>query len=232
MTSQYLTTFFTTLAQVSFTLSGFLAIAIAGDNKRRDYWFGNESRSLFIYVSFLLLLFPGFVSLGGLIPPYSKTSIPSWPYASLFLGLIYSLLTISFSIRRKKLKDLKEFERLENKYFKVIPEMGFYGYGLMIFGVLEYVAYHTSSAIVYSKEDTWLGMILFLSLMTSAVNAVLFLRANEMPKEEPKVDLSKYQPEQLIGLNQKANSGLNVVSVLLISAISFFVGLFLKQRIK
>jgi len=75
MTSQYLSTFFTTLAQVSFTLSGLMAIAIAGDSKRRDYWFGNEPRSLFVYISFLLLFLPGFVSISGLIPPYSKTSI-------------------------------------------------------------------------------------------------------------------------------------------------------------
>src|SRR5215216_6208508 len=102
MASSSLLTFFGTLAQVSFTVSGLMAVAIAGDSKRRDYWLGHESRSLFVSLSFLILLLPGFISIGGLIPPTSDGNIPSWVSVCFILGLLYLTLAIVFFFRKRK----------------------------------------------------------------------------------------------------------------------------------
>ncbi len=104
MASTTILTLFTTLAQVSFTVSGLMAVAIAGDSKRRDYWFGHEARSLFVYKSFLLLLLPGFVSIGGLIPSAGK--VPSWVFVTLFWGYFILYLLSSLGSEEKSLPNL------------------------------------------------------------------------------------------------------------------------------
>lgn len=231
MTSS-LITLFSTLAQVSFTVSGLMAVAIAGDSKRRDYWFGNESRSLFVYITFLLLLLPGFFSIGGLIPTPSNLNIPSWTYTSLSLGILYLLLFITYFFRKKKLAEPEEFERLETKFFKVIWELGTYGIGMVLLGGFGYSTFYTSSVHNYDLLKIGVGIMLLLLTMIGALNSVILLRENNLPIQISEKINSLTPLEQIGNSNQKKNSNSNIYTVLIISIFAFVIGLFINQKSK
>jgi len=54
-----LTTFFSAVATISFTVAGFIFLAIAGDGEIRRYWFGNYHRRLLAFASLLVVVLPG-----------------------------------------------------------------------------------------------------------------------------------------------------------------------------
>jgi hypothetical protein len=226
--SSTILTLFTTLAQVSFTVAGLMAVAIAGDGDRRDYWFRHEARSLFVYVSFLLLLLPGFVSIGGLIP--STYKVPSWAFVTLFLGLLYSALAITFGVRKRKLAEAAEFRRLEKKYLGTISELGFYGFAtLFIAAVGGAGAYKASPA--YNLAETGLGALLFLSVLSGAVLSVGLLRnTEELNKISPETHGAKLTEVDSDLLNKERVTGPYVIISLLIAIIAFLMGVFAKSE--
>lgn len=156
-----------------------MAVAIAGDNNRREYWFGNESRSRFVYISFLLLILPGIVSIGGLIP-INENKIPSWPFGTLFFGLIYFGLAITFSISKRKLDDPEEFKKLERNILNVTWEMGVDGFVMIVSSVLGIMAMLVINQEFYSGTETAIGIWLLLSVFTSAINSIVLLRTNDI----------------------------------------------------
>lgn len=223
---------FTTLAQVSFTVTGLLAIAIAGDNKIREYWFKHQSRSFYVQISFLLLLLPGFVSIGSLITISSKTNIPTWPYAGMIFGLIYSSLAIGFFFRKKNLADPGEFRRLEHKFFKVIPDMGIYGLALIFLSLFGLSAYYSATRINFDQIQIGFGVLLVFSVLSSTATSIILLRAYELPmnvREETNIIAF---PDPSVGNNRKADSDIYIITALLIAVISFVIGLFVNQRSK
>ena len=224
-----LTTFFTTLAQVSFTISGLMAVAIAGDNERREYWFGHQARSFFVYICFLLLLLPGFVSIGGLIPPF-QDNIPSWPLAAFVLGLIYIALSVSFFFKKKKLTEPDEFKRLEKNFSKVNSEMSFYGIFMIILGVFGFSSHYINSVKIYGQQEPLLGILLFFSMFSGAINSVDLLRTNETSNNEKKEISPIPSSEQPETLNQKGNQEPVVLIALLTALIAFLIGLIFRQK--
>lgn len=229
MESQKMLTLFTTLAQVSFTISGLLAVAIAGDSKRRDYWFVNKSRSLFVYLTFLILLLPGFISVGGLIP--LTYIIPSWVVVSFLFGLLYFLLAITMYFRKRKLADVDEFKRLEKNIFKVNSEIGLLGMGMLIASIYGGFWSYTSPSIEYPNTEGWLGLILFYATVSGAISSVIFLRASEPENLDNKDKfLSPEFTESPTRQTQKTDSGFYAVISLLIAIIAFLIGVFFKTR--
>lgn len=59
--------FFSTIAQVSFTIVGLFFVAITLDSETRDFWFNQKPHDRYTYLNFLVMLLPGFLALGGLI---------------------------------------------------------------------------------------------------------------------------------------------------------------------
>jgi len=232
MASPFLSTLFTTLAQVSFTVSGLMAVAIAGDSKRRDYWFGHEARSLFVYISFLLLLLPGFVSIGGLIPPSIKTTIPSWPFTTFVLGVLYSTLAVVFFFRKRKLAEPEEFKRLEQRFSKVNSEMGLFGFAMIFVSVGGYSGYYTASNLTYSQAETLVGIILFIAMMSGAVASVVLLRVNDeiSNKVIKQTEITRLPDPSSVVESQGSNSNTYLFTTLSIAAIAFLVGLLIKIR--
>lgn len=221
-------TLFTTLAQVSFTVSGLMAVAIAGDEKRRDYWFGHEARSLFVYIGFLLLLLPGFISIGGLIP--STMRVPAWVFVTMSLGLLYMALAVTFWFRKRKLAEAGEFRRLERKYFGSISELGFYGFAVFFIAAAGGVwALSTSSA--YSKAETWLGIMLFLAELSGAVLSIGLLRNTEkLDKVRNETDVIKVHENTSDHVNKERLTGPYVIISLLIAIIAFLMGVFVNSE--
>jgi len=174
-----LSTLFTTLAQVTFTVAGLMAIAIAGDSKRRDYWFSHEARSLFVYQSFLFLLLPGFVSLGGLIPSSPDNDSSSWIFSSLIFGFLYALLSLEFFKRKRKLKEPKEFNKLVTKISNVSRDMFTYGITLFFLSIIGIGAFYAESIKNQFQMGIFLGVVLILAIFSSTVNSVILLRAND-----------------------------------------------------
>ncbi|MBI5354475.1 MAG: hypothetical protein HZB50_17680 [Chloroflexi bacterium] len=230
-TSSSLVSFFTTLAQISFTVAGLMAIAIAGDSKRREYWLENKSRSLFVYINFLILLLPGFISIGGLIPQSPNTVFTAWMFTALSFGLLYSNLAVIFFFRKRKLDDPEEFKRLEKRFFKVNLEMGILGWAMIISSIGGYAACYTLSITDYSNAETYLGIMLFLAMTNGAITSVTLLRANELPSNEREDIGAISQPRQnLIIERSNSNSSLFVFTTLIVAIIAFLIGIFTKNR--
>ena len=232
MTTQFLSSLFTTLAQVSFTLTGLLAIAVAGDNYRRVFWFGDKSRSTFISICFLLLVLPGFVSIGGLIVPPFETRIPTWPIATIILGSAYFLLSFFYTYIRKKLAEPEEFKKLGKSLFVVIFEMGFYGFFMIIFGAWGYFFYSKFPIANHNPAETLMGILLFVIIFSAVLISFRLLQTPEQPaKLSENINIIPPSSRSIV-VNQKTNAGINVITALLIAVISFGAGLFLKTRSK
>jgi len=142
------------------------------------------------------------------------------------------MLAINFFVRRKKLIETEEFNRLEKKFFSANPEMGINGILLVFLAIFGYSAYHTSAIIIYGQIETWLGIFLVFSIISAVANSINLLRTNELPKilYEEKYTTSLSKPSDAV--NRKANSGIKVITLLLIAEISFVVGLLMNHRRK
>jgi len=229
MTSPSLTTLFNTLAQVSFTISGLMAVAIAGDSKRRDYWFGHEARSLYVRISFLLLVLPGFISIGGLIP--LPGIIPPWPIVTGFYGAIYFILSINFYFMIRKFSEPEEYKRLEKKFSKVNTEMGVFGLSMIVIGLIGFGNFVTPSVDISSFLETVIGMLLFFGTVFGAIAAINLLKANELHSdvddEFPKPDQTK---QHSLVVDQNPNVNRIVGFSLLAGIIGILIGIFVNDR--
>ena len=230
MFSSNLTTMFSTLAQVSFTVSGLMAVAIAGDADRRNYWFGDKARSLFVYISFLLLLLPGFISVGGLIPSYSE-KIPSWPYIAFFWGFLYLMLSITFFFRKKKAVRFDEFSRLEKEYAKVNTEMGSVGIVITILAIFNWGGYMISSQSTINQTETLLGITLWILTITSIIQSVDFLRSNEQASiQNNESNLTKSNEPSIHKADENKSVVIFIVGALVIAIIAFITGLIIDHK--
>ncbi len=217
------------MAQVSFTVSGLMAVAIAGDSKRRDYWFGHRSRSLFVYISFLILLLPGFISIGGLIP--SNGEVPSWIFVTFFFGLLYMMLAVTYFFQKRKLAEPEEFKRLEKRFSKVNSELGFYGLAIFLASIWGWINIYIAATTEYEKAETWLGVVLFFATISGALASVILLRANEeTPDTTNSGNAVAILPKNKTFEEQDSRSGFYILISLLFSIIAFMIGLFLRSK--
>ena len=223
---------FSVLAQVSFTISGLLAIAIAGDADHRNYWFNDKTRSLFLYFNFLLLLLPGFISVGGLIPSYSK-KVPTWPYIAFFWGVIYIILSIIFFFRKKKAVRLDKFARLEKKYSKINTELGFFGIITVIIAAFSWGGYMEASQSTINQTEMLLGVILWISTLSSVLQSVDFLRSNkEDSKRNNENNIDKLDEKTVQMPFKNKGKDIFIVTSLIVTIIAFVAGLIVDHRNK
>lgn len=74
VTLEKLTNLFGTIAQVSFGIAGLLFVALTIDEQRKKRWFDPKHVS-FAAIGFLMVVYPGFVSLLGLIPNMTSRNL-------------------------------------------------------------------------------------------------------------------------------------------------------------
>lgn len=164
--------FFSTVAQVTFTLAGLLLIALAGDNKSRRFWFGHEPRAIFAYISFTLVVMPGIFSIGSLVFTAPSSSdkiiilIPSWPFAAVLTGIFYWFLSGLISDSKNKIRDDPEFLRLD-KILSVV-------HGIRTFAVL-FIFLGLYGAIEYWTKPSSLELMIFEIVMGTFVSLVVLL---------------------------------------------------------
>lgn len=98
---------FGTMAQVSFSLAGLLFVALTIDEQRKKRWFDPKNVA-FTAMSFFMIVFPGFISLWGLIPNMTQRN------TSFFAIFLYGISTIFWWI--KKLTTIKEIRAERSKW--------------------------------------------------------------------------------------------------------------------
>jgi MFS family permease len=222
-----LETLFTTLAQVSFTVSGLMAVAIAGDSNRRDYWFGHKSRSFFVYINFLLLLLPGFISLSALITEINGR--PSWTVSAILLGLLFGALSISFFFRKRKLSEPNEYKRLEGKFSKVNREMGLYSVALIFLGVFGYHSYDITLGIKTVYAELWTGILLVSMVITSSLNSVIFLQTNTETEGNKETE-TPFIEEKTEPTDKNDSIGINIIYSLFLAFAFFLIGIVIDRK--
>jgi len=199
-----------------------LAIAVAGDSKRREFWFTNESKSLFIYRNFLLIFFPGLISVGGLTPLSSIISIPPWIITTFVISLI-------FIIFHRKIKNKKETRELEKRNSVILNplEIGLCG---IILSILAFIAAWVNSEKIYAIYEASFCVILLFSVISGTfftIQLICFDEAEKVRKEDETKKERSDQPnlvEQINIVDGKFKSGLYVLLGLILAVLGFIAG--------
>lgn len=177
-----LSALFETVAQVSFTVAGLMLVALAGDSERRKFWFQNKSRAIYALLKLLLLLLPGILSVGGLIAPTPRNlggvfrRVPSWPLASVFIGIVYLLESMWLSRLRR------EGDVAFRKVEQVLGETGMtrvtvlLGVLLSFASVFGWFGYRHSQRVLIAQASDLLGVLLSLSVLIGTIDSVLLFR--------------------------------------------------------
>ncbi len=174
-----MSTFFTTIAQISFTIAGLIIVALAGDSETRHYWFGNRHRRLFAHTTLSLVLLPGLVSIFSLIPLY--TPYPSWLFSTGILGCIF--VSLSIYISRLAKTETRQTELNLKLQSSLLSSEGCILSGVAIFAL---IMFHIKADglwenFYYSK--ILLTFILSLFVMTSAYSVIELLNSFEDSKK-------------------------------------------------
>lgn len=231
LTSSFLTNLFNTFAQVSFTVAGLLVLAIAGDSNQRTYWFGNEARSVYARQTILILLLPGFISLGGVIPPLTENSIPTWPFSAGLFGLIYLLLAIDYRIRRRKLHDPSEYRRLVTMFSNVNTEMAFFGSSSLFVAILGYFSYRALEQVQYGIFEIALGIFFSTSVVTGALASIAFLKlSKEVDNPESNIQTNENTEILDASTNVDSNGLLYALASIIVALFFFMLGLIINIR--
>lgn len=107
---------FGTTAQVSFGIAGLLFVALTIDEQRKKRWFDSKNVA-FAAMSFLMIVFPGFISLWGLIPDMPQISTP------LFAIFLYGVATISWWFRKNTSIKETRAERSKWKWLQRVSDI-------------------------------------------------------------------------------------------------------------
>lgn len=96
---------FTIIAQVSFAIAGLLFLAITISEQRTKYWLDGENVN-FLGQTFLMIVFPGFISLFGLVPHMHPT-----PLAASAIAFYFTLFLFRYQENRRASKIKAEHSR-------------------------------------------------------------------------------------------------------------------------
>ncbi len=228
--SSYLITFFTTMAQVSFTATGLLTVAIAVDVETRQYWLGNRSRRVFAFDHLFLILWPGFISLGGLIPPGFINAIPAWPYATVVIGLFYVIvLANSYAVYRKR-EDRHELQKLLKIFSNPVVIILIYSIVLFYLCLSGYLSYMRTPEKALMEESA-LAVILTALTAHAVLAAALMLRPlDNVSKQSSSSAAPIDQPSLPSSKTASQNSSLSTATFML-AAISLILGILLSHLI-
>ncbi len=192
-----LTTLFATIAQVSFGLIGFLAIAIAGDRHRLSFYYGDADRRMAMFYSFAFLIQPGLISIGGLLPPLTANSIPNWPLTAVIAGLIgivtiYDKYTIKDIIRRDFFSEEKK--KFGQQHFGSRGVLLLISVAYMFFGGWS-MHYRSSGETLDISDGTLIGIFLIQGIVIGASQAfrlLIFPAEHSRKWHKPEGDQNDY----------------------------------------
>lgn len=208
-----LTSLFTAVAQVTFTLAGLLAIAVVGDEHNRRFWLGLEPRAVFVFLSFMFLLIPGVFSIGGLVFSSSNAklaqAIPAWPFSAAIAGGLYWLMVLFLNLglrSARRLRDRLEFRRLDNQ-ITITRGYRYIGSGFLLFAGLGFYQYgHLDSLLQIEHADLAIGAYLTIVVLTEVVISVQFFRFDTEAKGETTSTVDS-QPTEITLSTQSGASG-------------------------
>lgn len=243
---------FSTVAQVAFTLTGLMFIAVAGDPENRKFWLGYRPRAVFVYICFMMLLLPGLLAIGGLIFTSSSSNdklvviAPSWPIAAAAIGSLYLYVSRLISGWKNQPQDYKELLRLDKK-LPVIGLLSLLGLAFILLAILGGVGYLVKASVVYSAYvEIAMGVFLGMAACLGGLIAIQFLRFDYELKEPPtgneddpsqrtalKMNIDAPQePTSVVVRDDASVKRSFAVLAILLALMAFVVGALLPRRTK
>lgn len=223
--------FLSTIAQVSFTIVGLFFVAITSDFETRNFWLSRMPYNRYTYLTFLVMLFPGFMALTSLVS-VDVNKFPAWIIAAIIFFLIYSWIYIQFR-GLKKHQDYKEISQLEYKldisglallhtvFLSVIPLLGL-------------LSYFKHDIISLEILEIILRIYLSLSVLSGVLPVIVFSR--ELPENRFKIEsasqievrseIVSYEKPVLKEQKQKNNSLFFIITALL----AFIIGWLFRNK--
>jgi len=164
-------TLFSTVAQISFTILGLFFVVLTVDSETRTRWFNQNPENHYMRLNFLVMLVPGFLSLGGLIN-LGEGIFRSWIVAS-FILFSLSLLTY---IQLRKLKKEPGYKRIANLETRLnISNIALTNaiafLALSIFG---FASSYAHDFIHLAQQEEILKTFVVLSLVDSILPVIVF----------------------------------------------------------
>jgi hypothetical protein len=221
---------FSTVAQITFTIVGLFFVALTVEPESRDFWFSNKINSRFVAINLIFMLLPGFLALGGLLPPLY--SLHSWPIMNISWSFAYWII-LRRLFQMKKLGELHHLKALEEEMDFLTSCRLTIGF-LILVTILGIYSYFAPSLATFT--DFLFSIFLFASIVASISPVSAFLRAylaNKpyvSPANRPTTDFQSEHSEfsKKFGKSE-AQSSFDVFLVLLFSAVAFLVGLLIRK---
>jgi hypothetical protein len=226
-------TFFSTVAQISFTIVGLFYVAITLDSATRDYWFGQYPHSRYAYINFLVMLMPGFLSLGGLVIVGNEKIMPSWPFAGIFLCLVYGSFYFGLRKLRKdpNFAQIVEIERELNIANTVFWDTVF----LLALSIFGFSSSYVNNTSTLGQQEFGLKVLISFSIIGSTLSIIIFTRAfaeinrNSSIKSIVVAHTEIEKPSNKVYGDKAKNSGIIAILALITALIAFLAGWFLNK---
>jgi hypothetical protein len=249
---------FTTIAQVSFALTGLVFLALTLNDTTREFWF-SETNSAYVNLNLATLILPGIISLGGLIPQVPFLKIPSWVWMTLFIGLLYLYLAFRTAFITRNIR-YKGFPKIEKQFGDVRFGLWIYSLHMILvsLGSIFLYAYETTScslftiaipSFVTSQQPTnnipclqllesAIGLNLVIIVFTGMGTIYRFVRSYSEIKQSNELktvekvesnDAANFHAEIEPAANEKLSNS-NILAIMLIGLIGLIAVLFHKSN--
>lgn len=174
---------FSTVAEISFTLLGFLILVFTIDTKSRKFWFRQYPQSRYAYINILFMIMPGFLALGGLLPSISD-KLPAWVVVNIFAFIFYFLFTIEL-YKIKKSPEYKKISIYEERLDITKTAIS----NLVLLGLLTLIAifaFVSNNTSIFSFAHFFFGFLLVSFIITGIVPVVVFFKVSAENKKKPR----------------------------------------------
>lgn len=222
-------TLFSTVAQISFTIVGLFFVAITVDPDSKDFWLGDKTLSQYVTVIFFMMLLPGLISIGWLIP-FSLFSIPASLYVTgtSFFVYCYVYFDLLKFYKSSAYKQIANFETSLDA--KGILKFNIIGLVVLI-GASMYISFVDNS--LNNSLSSAIGIYLFVLILSSVIPPYVFLRKSAESKRQKEVlnnNGSITPVNKPVDHLSSDTKGIFYLVVLLGALISFIMGRFLSKN--
>lgn len=165
--------FLSTIAQVTFTIVGLFFVAITSDVESRDFWLGRMPYNRYTYLNFLIMLFPGFMAVTGMVSA-ELNKFPAWTMAGMIFFFVYFWVYRQF----RSLKMHSDYPKISHLEYKLdISTIAFFHSLFLLFiplsGLLSYISNNSNLLINFEYV---LRIYLSLSVVSGVLPAMVFAR--------------------------------------------------------
>lgn len=215
--------FFSTISQITFTVIGLFFVSVTFDAETRKFWFYEKFYSRYTYFTFLVMLFPGFLSIGGLVSA-KENEFPAWTITGLIFLFIYIWVFLEF----RKLKKSYEYKKIKELEYSldVYGTLRFHLVFLLILPAYGFLCYVVDQHSILRGVETIVRTYICLSVASNVLPMMVFTKKIVNDKNDVSLTTTLVSQHQ-VNNNPKNGSGF----IFLIVALFFFlIGLLFPRK--